>query len=57
MVVLVWLDRPQFPPWIIKKKNKSKERIPVIGYKADLENTEKILPPAPQKPRNQNQLM
>ena len=57
MVVLVWLDRPQFPPWIIKKKNKSKERIPVIGYKADLENTEKILPPASQKPRNQNQLM
>ena len=28
---------------IIKIKNKSKKKIPVVGYEADLENTEKIL--------------
>ena len=48
MVVPVWPDRPQFPPSIIKKKNKPK-KLPVVGYEADLENTEKILPMAPKR--------
>ena len=41
MVAPVWLNS-------LKKKNKLK-KITVAGYEADLENTEKILPPAPQK--------
>ena len=52
MVFPVWLDRPQLPPSIIKKSNKSKKKIPVVGYEAGPENTENILPPASQKPRN-----
>ena len=39
-----------------EKINKLKKKILIVGYEADLENSEKILPPAPQKPRNQNQL-
>ena len=46
MVVAVWLDSPQFPLSIIKEKNKSKKKVPFVGYEADLKNTEKILPPA-----------
>ena len=56
-VVPVWFDILQLPPSIIKKKYKSKKKIPVVGYETDLENSEKILPPDPQNPRNQNQLM
>lgn len=41
MVAPVWLNS-------LKKKNKLK-KITVAGYEADPENTEKILPPAPQK--------
>ena len=55
MVVPVWFDRPKFPPWIIKKKKKSKN-VTVNGYKADLGNTEKILPPAPKSPRKSKQI-
>ena len=29
-----------------RKKNKSKKKVPFVGYEADLKNTEKILPPA-----------
>ena len=31
--------------------------MPVVGYDTDLENTEKILWPDPQNPRDQNHLM
>ena len=55
MVVPVWFDRPQFPPSNIKNKNKSKKKFTVNGYEADLENTEKILPTAPKKPRKSKQ--
>ena len=40
-----------------EKKNKSKKKMPVVGYDTDLENTEKILRPDPQNPRDQNHLM
>ena len=49
MVAPVWLDRQQSPPSIIKKNHKSKKKIPVVRYEADLENIENILPPAPSK--------
>ena len=52
MVVPVWFDKPLFYHSIItKKKKKSKKKILVGGYEADLENTKKILPSAPKKPR------
>ena len=41
---------------IIKKINKSKKKAIVDGYKADIETTEKILPPAPQKLRKSKQI-
>ena len=56
MLVSVWFDRPQFPPSTIRKKNKSKKKIPIDIYETDLEKTEKILPPAPKKPRNLKQV-
>ena len=55
IVVPVWFDEP-FPPSIIKKRNKSKKEITVDGYDADLENTEKLLPPAPKKPSKSKQI-
>ena len=56
MVVPVWFDEPQFSPSIIKNKNKPKNKITVNGYEADLENTEKILPPSSKKPRKSKQI-
>ena len=49
MVLPVQFDGPQFPLSVIKKQNKTKIKIKVDGYEADLGNTGKILSPAPQK--------
>ena len=38
-------------PYFDYQEKKSKKKIPVDGYEADLENTEKISPPTPKKPR------
>ena len=57
MVVPVWFDKPLFYHSIItKKKKKKKKKILVGGYEADLENTKKILPSAPKKPRKLKQI-
>ena len=56
MMVTVWFDGPQVPPSIIRKKNKSKKKIPVDGFLADPENTEKILPLAPKIPKKSQQV-
>ena len=56
VVVPVWVDRTQFSHSIIKNKNKSKKRIPVDGYEANLDNTEKNLPPASKMPRKSKQI-
>ena len=46
------------PSFDYQEKNKSKKKITVDGYEPGLENTEKILPPAPPKGiENQNKLM
>ena len=43
-------------PLLSGEKNKSKKKIPVDGYEADLENTKKILPTAPKKPRKSKRI-
>ena len=53
MVLPFWFDGPQFSPSVIMKKNKSKYKLPVEGYEADLENTEKILRPSSKSLENQ----
>ena len=47
-----WITIPFFN---YQEKNKSKKKIAVDGYEEDLENSEKILPPAPKKPRKSKQ--
>ena len=56
VVVPVWFDKPLFYHSIITKKKKKKKKILVGGYEADLENTKKILPSAPKKPRKLKQI-
>ena len=51
----VWFDEPQFPPLIIGKNSKSEKKIPIDGFEAYFENTEKILPPTPKTPRKSKQ--
>ena len=52
MMVLFWKDLPQFPPSVVKKKGKTKRKIPFNGFEASFENTKKSSPPNPKKPKS-----